>query len=231
VGKEMAETNLIDPAVAAAQTRSQKSGVSLAADLDSFLLLLTTQLKHQDPLSPLEPTEFTGQLVQFASVEQQIATNDHMEQLVNIQNASLASSIIGFVGTDVEAEVNQVPLQDGEANFTYTLSNNAKNVVLTISDDKGNIMLTKAGERTAGDHEFVWDGKNVNGQTVPDGGYHVSVTPIGFTDSPVTAKVKVRGHVTGVNMENGNTMIDAGGVMIPLDKILSIKEPKTGLGL
>ena len=226
----MAEIPLVDP-TAAAQTRSQKSGVSLAADLDSFLLLLTTQLKNQDPLSPLEPTEFTGQLVAFASVEQQISTNDYMEQLLSLQSSSLAASIIGFVGTDVVAEISQVPLQDGVAKFTYSLTGNAKNVVLTISDSKGNIMLTKAGERSAGDHEFVWDGNDVNGQKVPDGPYRVAVTPIGFESTPVTAKVKVNGHVTGVTMDGGNTTLDVGGVSIPLDKILTIKEPKTGLGL
>lgn len=226
----MAEIPLVDP-TAAVQTRSQKSGVSLAADLDSFLLLLTTQLKNQDPLSPLEPTEFTGQLVAFAGVEQQISTNAYMEQLLSLQSSSLAASIIGFVGTDVVAEVSQVPLQDGEAKFTYSLTGNAKNVVITISDSKGNIMLTKAGERTAGDHEFVWDGNDVNGQKVPDGPYRVSVTPIGFETSPVSAKVKVSGHVTGVTMDRGNATLDVGGVSIPLDKILTIKEPKTGLGL
>ena len=225
----MAEIPLVDP-TAAAQTRSQKSGASLAADLDSFLLLLTTQLKNQDPLSPLEPTEFTGQLVAFASVEQQISTNDYMEQLLSLQNSSRAASIIGFVGTDVVAEINQVPLQDGEAKFTYSLTGNAKNVVITISDSKGNIMLTKAGERNSGDHEFVWDGNDVNGQKVPDGPYMVSVTPIGFETSPVSAKVKVSGHVTGVTMDGGNATLDVGGVSIPLDKIVTIKEPKTGLG-
>ena len=227
----MAEVNIIDPTVTVPDTRSAKAGASLAADLDSFLLLLTTQLKNQDPLSPLEPTEFTGQLVAFAGVEQQIATNDNMEKLLSLQSASLAASIIGFVGTDVEAEVNQVPLQDGEATFNYTLSGNAKNVVISITDDKGKIMLTKAGERTSGDHEFVWNGKDVNGQSVPDGPYRVSVSPIGFEAAPVTALVTVRGHVTGVTMNGGNATLDVGGVSIPLDKVLSIQEPKTGLGL
>jgi flagellar basal-body rod modification protein FlgD len=226
----MAEIPLVDP-TAAAQTQSQKSSFSLAADLDSFLLLLTTQLKNQDPLAPLDSNEFTGQLVAFAGVEQQIATNDHLEQLLNLQSASLAASIIGFVGTDVVAEVSQVPLQGGEAKFTYSLTGNAKNVVISITDDKGNIMLTKAGELSAGDHEFVWDGNDVNGQKVPDGPYRVSVTPIGFETSPVSAKVKISGHVTGVTMDRGNATLDVGGVAVPLDRILTIKEAQTGLGL
>lgn len=226
----MAEIPLVDP-TAAAQTQSQKSSFSLATDLDSFLLLLTTQLKNQDPLAPLDSNEFTGQLVAFAGVEQQIATNDHLEQLLNLQSASLAASIIGFVGTDVVAEVSQVPLQGGEAKFTYSLTGNAKNVVISITDDKGNIMLTKAGELSAGDHEFVWDGNDVNGQKVPDGPYRVSVTPIGFEASPVSARVKISGHVTGVTMDRGNATLDVGGVAVPLDRILTIKEAQTGLGL
>ena len=226
----MAEIPLVDP-TAAAQTQSQKSSFSLAADLDSFLLLLTTQLKNQDPLAPLDSNEFTGQLVAFAGVEQQIATNDHLEQLLNLQSASLAASIIGFVGTDVVAEVSQVPLQGGEAKFTYSLTGNAKNVVISITDDKGNIMLTKAGELSAGDHEFVWDGNDVNGQKVPDGPYRVSVTPIGFEASAVSARVKISGHVTGVTMDRGNATLDVGGVAVPLDRTLTIKEAQTGLGL
>ena len=108
------------------ESKAEQSANTLAGDLDSFLLLLTTQLQNQDPLSPLEPTEFTGQLVQFASVEQQIATNSTMEDLLAVQNASLAASVVGFIGTTVEATGSTLPLQEGEANFSYTLASNTK---------------------------------------------------------------------------------------------------------
>jgi flagellar basal-body rod modification protein FlgD len=208
---------------ASGDARTEKAKTSLAADFDAFLLLLTTQLKHQDPLSPLEPTEFTGQLVQFASVEQQIKANENMEKLVSIQNAALASSIISFVGTDVEADGSQVPLQNGQAKFTYTLSKAAKNVVITLTDENGRMVLTKPGERDPGLHTFKWDGKDSNGALLKDGPYRVSVTPIGFDDAPVAATVRVFGHVTGVSMNNG-TNLDVGGVTIPLDKIIKITE-------
>jgi flagellar basal-body rod modification protein FlgD len=116
------------------ESKAASAASGLAGDLDSFLLLLTTQLQNQDPLSPLEPTEFTGQLVQFASVEQQIAANSTMEALLAVQNSSLAASVVGFIGTDVEANGSTLPLQNGEASFTYTLANNAKANVITILD-------------------------------------------------------------------------------------------------
>ena len=133
------------------ETDSSKAKATLAGDMDAFLLLLTTQLQNQDPLSPLEPTEFTEQLVAFASVEQQIATNENMEKLLKVQNASLASSVVGFIGTEVLTEnTGQLPLHNGEANFEYTLSNNASNVVMTIMDETGRVVFTKAGGTDAG---------------------------------------------------------------------------------
>jgi flagellar basal-body rod modification protein FlgD len=213
-------------AASGTETQSTKAKSTLAADFDAFLLLLTTQLKHQDPLSPLEPTEFTSQLVQFASVEQQITANENLEKLVGIQNAALASSIIGFVGTDIEAEGTQVPLQDGTGKFTYELSKNAKNVIITITDTSGKVVLAKAGDNTAGLHEFIWDGKNTSGQPVADGAYNLSVSAIGFEDEAVTTTVHIFGHVTGVSMANG-TSLNVGGAEIPLEKIISITEPES----
>lgn len=207
-------------------SKATKDASSLAGDLDSFLLLLTTQLQNQDPLSPLEPTEFTGQLVQFASVEQQIATNKTMEDLLAVQNASLAASVVGFIGTDVEATGSTLPLQNGEANFTYTLASNSKSTLITILDEEGTVVLNKAGETEGGSHDFFWDGKNTDGIQVDDGAYTLNVTPVGFEDETIDLIVAIKAHITGVNMETGKTMLEAGGVAIPLENILAIKEAK-----
>ena len=218
-----------DPIAAIAQpeTKSAKASSKLATDMDSFLLPLTTQLKHQDPLSPLDPTEFTGQLVAFAGVEQQITTNAHLENLAALQNASFAASMVGFIGTEVEAETNQLPLQDGEAEFTYDLSSNAKNVVISVTDSTGRVMFTKAGELSAGRHTVVWDGKDMNSIQQPDGAYIVTVTPLGFEDEPVAVSTRVKGRVTGVSMDSGQAVLDVGGASVALEKILSINEAKS----
>ncbi len=215
-------------AAATGQSQAKQAGTTLAADLDAFLLLLTTQLQHQDPLSPLEPTEFTGQLVQFASVEQQIATNDNMEKLLDVQNAALASAVVGFIGTSVEADIGQIPLQDGEAKYTYTLDSNVQNTVMTITDDKGRVVFTQAGERTAGTHEVAWDGKDTNGIQQPDGAYFLSVTPVAFEGSIANATTSIFAKVTGVTMSNGDTTMDASGVSIPLEKITTVKQAESG---
>ena len=211
---------------AAELSKAQKDKTTLAGDLDAFLLLLTTQLKNQDPLSPLEPTEFTGQLVQFASVEQQIATNDAMEDLLKVQNASLAASVVGFIGTDVNATGTEMPLQDGSAEFTYTLAHNAKNTDITLLDSKGAVILNAQGSLNAGAHEFKWDGKDNYGNPMAEGAYTININPMDFDEQIISTTISFKAHVTGVNMSSGDTLLEAGDVSIPLDKILAIKESK-----
>jgi flagellar basal-body rod modification protein FlgD len=211
----------------AKQSKAVEDKSTLAGDLDTFLHLLTTQLKNQDPLSPMEATEFTGQLVQFAAVEQQIAGNKTMEDLLAVQNASLAASVVGFIGTDIVASGPGLPLQDGLAEYTYTLASNAKATALTILDDKGTIILTKPGETESGVHTATWDGKGSEGQQMPDGSYTVEVTPVGLHDEPIESIVRVRAHITAVNMETGTTVLEAGSVSIPLESVLSVKQATT----
>ena len=205
------------------QTNASQARTTLAGDLDAFLLLLTTQLKNQDPLSPLEPTEFTNQLVNFASVEQQIATNDNIEKLLNVQNAALASAVVGFVGREVVADTaGKLPLQNGEAHFEYTLSGDASNVVMTISDDNGRILFTKAGATSAGKHEVTWDGIDGVGRPMPDGSYNLSITPISFSGETVDHTSRIRATITGVSLANGETKMEATGVTIPFEKIETV---------
>ena len=119
--------------------------------------------------------------------------NDNIEKLLNVQNAALASAVVGFVGREVVADTaGKLPLQDGEAHFEYTLTGDASNVVMTISDDNGRILFTKAGDTSAGKHEVTWDGKDGVGRPMPDGSYNFSITPISFSGETVdhTSRIK-----------------------------------------
>ncbi|MEO0962032.1 MAG: flagellar hook capping FlgD N-terminal domain-containing protein, partial [Pseudomonadota bacterium] len=111
-------------AIAAAQS-SQGAAASasskLNTDFDTFLTLLTTQLKNQDPLEPLDSSEFTNQLVQFSSVEQNIATNQNLEQLLNLTFANFATDAVGYIGKEVVAESPTAILTNGTANWDYEL--------------------------------------------------------------------------------------------------------------
>src|SRR5438034_10626821 len=121
-----AVTNSITAAIstpAAKSTSASSVAVdkqTIAGNFDTFLKLLTTQLKNQNPLDPLDTNQFTQQLVQFAQVEQQLKSNDQLAALVSLQKTAQATAALGFVGQTVGVDGNTAPLADGKA--TWNLS-------------------------------------------------------------------------------------------------------------
>jgi len=213
-------------ALAGSQEKTTNSANKLAKDLDSFLLLLTSQLKNQDPLSPMDSTEFTNQLTQFAQVEQQINLNASLNNLIGLTQQSIVSNAVNYIGKTIEGESSMVPLSGGKLKAAYGLLDDAKSVSLVVRDDTGNIVFSKTGEVTKGVHEFTWDGKDSSGTQLPDGSYQISVTSLAADDTPVENYVTAFGKVTGVTSVNGTTILLIDKVGIPVDKVLSISELK-----
>ncbi|MBY0509769.1 MAG: flagellar hook assembly protein FlgD [Rhodospirillaceae bacterium] len=209
-------------ALAKSQDKNASSSNKLAKDLDSFLQLLTSQLKNQDPLSPMDSTEFTNQLTQFAQVEQQINMNANLTNLIGLSQQSIVSNAVNYIGKTIEGESNQVPLQNGVMKAAYGLTDDAKSVSVVVRDDTGNIVFSKVGQTTKGVHEFTWDGKDANGLQLDDGVYSLSITSVGGDDKPVDNYVTAFGKVTGVTTINGTTVLLLDKVGIPVDKVLSI---------
>src|SRR6185436_16837280 len=104
---------------------------SLANNFNTFLQLLTTQLKNQNPLDPLDTNQFTAQLVQFSSVEQQLKTNDFLSALVAANTNSVQTSAVGFIGKTVTAAGTRSELVNGQAVWNFKLAD-AANVTVTI---------------------------------------------------------------------------------------------------
>jgi len=212
-----------------------KAGVAkekLNKDLNRFLNLLTTQLKNQDPLSPMDATQFTSQLVQFASVEQQIYQNANLEKLVSIQQTNQVSTMVSFIGNTIEASGNQVPLENGNAKSTYVLdptadqSPVANEIAITVQDSTGATVYNTAGDTTPGKKEFVWDGTNNSGTAQDPGLYTVVVTAQDRAGNLINVKQTAFGRVTGAGAQQGVVQLYMGDVVTSLDKVLSISETK-----
>ncbi len=221
--------NAVTPPVATANqpANSESSRKTLAGDLSQFLNLLTTQLKYQDPLSPMDSTEFTAQLAQFASVEQGIQQNKNLESLIGLTKATQISTGVSYIGRTVEADTNVGALVNGRAEFLYNIPKTAQLTTITVRDAKGQVVVSKPGETSLDSHNFVWDGKNANGNTMPDGPYTVTVSAMDANNTPIPVTTHMLGRVEGVVTSNGTVNVLVGGVAIPLDKILSVKETQT----
>lgn len=211
---------------AAADTQSGQASAKLNDDLNKFLNLLVTQLKHQDPLDPMDATEFTSQLVQFASVEQQIYGNAHLEDLIALQQTTQVASMVDYLGTTVEAKGNTLNLEDSQAKFSYALGQNAKTTTITIKDDTGKIVATLTGKTESGYHVHDWDGKDESGNPLPDGVYTATVSAVDNTGKTLDVSQTVYGRVSGAGAEGGEVVLYMGDVAVPMAAVLSVNETK-----
>lgn len=197
---------------------------SLAETFDTFLTLLTTQLQHQDPLNPMDTNEFTSQLVEFTGVEQAMATNKKLDQLINLQTDMQLNDAVGYIDKRVGADGIILMLQDGQSTVTYDLGANASKVNILIIDEKGNTVRTIDGGTGVGHHEITWDGLDDKGKQLDDGLYGFLVTAIDPDKKPVPLVQGTVGKVTGVKMVNGVVTLEVGELEIPLSDVLAITQ-------
>ena len=209
-----------------ATSGSARSGASIAETFDNFLTLLTTQLKNQDPLDPVSSSEFTSQLVQFTNVEQNIATNKHLENILSLSRAQLTAAAASYLGRTIEADGNTTQLAAGAAHWTYEVEGASNAIVLTITDATGRLVRTVGGDTTLGKRSFVWDGNDNTGNAAPEGVYRLTVTARGAEGEELSVRIGVVGRVDGVETADGETRLMIGEAAIPLSNVrrLSLDE-------
>jgi flagellar basal-body rod modification protein FlgD len=197
--------------------------LNFTQNFDTFLTLLTTQLQNQDPLSPMDTSQFTQQLVSFASVEQQIKTNSNLATMIAGQSASEAVAALPMVGRSIEYSGNQLTLQNGQAGFSYTLPTTATTASVIVQDANGNSVYSSTVDPTAGKHSLVWNGQTTGGQQLPDGGtYTIQVVAADSKNNPITATTTGTGAVTGVSVANNVATFDVGNVQVPMNQLITI---------
>jgi flagellar basal-body rod modification protein FlgD len=201
----------------------------LASSFNTFLTLLTTQLKNQDPMSPLDSNQFTQQLVQMTGVEQQLASNDLLKQLVANTGTGI-STAVGVIGKNVTASSPDAQITGGKASWNYNLSRDATAVSVQIVDSKGTVVHAEApSNNAAGDHAFTWNGKDLTGQQLADGGpYTLKIVAKDSTGASVPSSIFLKGNVTGVEQDStGKTLLTINGAKIPWSTVTAVTEATT----
>jgi flagellar basal-body rod modification protein FlgD len=198
--------------------------IQLNNDYNTFLQLLTTQLKNQDPLSPMDTNSFTQQLVMMNGVQQQLQTNALLQSLVN--ESSGAGPAVNLIGKQVQASSPTVSFNGGSADWTYDLGGAAAAARLTVTDAAGQVVWSQAApDLSAGQHAFDWDGSTLAGGKVTAGTYTLKVTANDSNLQAMSPQVFVQGVVTGVSSNSSGTQLNLGSTSVNYTNVTQVQNP------
>lgn len=210
------------------QKSTANSAAQLAEDFDDFLVLLTTQLQNQDPLSPMDSTEFTSQLVAFAGVEQQINANQKLNSLVSLSLGSSFSSALNYVGKDI-SYLSAEAYYDGTTpvKLNYAVSGDSVDSSLHIYDEENNLVFTQDLSASDSVGELTWNGKRTDGSAVAPGTYTVRVDALDMNNEALKTSTVVTGTVKGVETQNGTTFLLVGERAVSIGNVINVTQKNT----
>ncbi len=197
---------------------------TIAGNFTNFLQLLTTQLRNQNPLDPLDTNQFTQQLVQFAQVEQQIKSNDQLSSLVSLEKSAQATTALAYVGSTVVVDGSATQLTSSGATWSFNVSKPASANV-TIKDSTGQTAFTGTFAVNPGKQNFTWDGRGNDGRIWPAGTYTLSAAAVDASNQSVAISTEVQSTVDSVDLTQTPPVLSVNGQNFTLDKIKRIVRP------
>lgn len=209
---------------AASAAASAVDNTEIASNFTTFLQLLTTQLKNQDPLSPMDTNQFTQQLVEFAGVEQQMKTNTTLSTLVSLQQSAQTTQALSLVGATVVVKGNTAQLANGKATWSLNSSQPAT-ATITVTAPSGVTAYTATGAVNAGTQTFNWNGIGNDGTQWPAGNYTLTATAVSASGQSVPISAQVEGTVSSVDLTQTPPVLSMGGQNYTIDQIQRIVAP------
>jgi len=186
--------------------------------------LLTTELQNQNPLDPTDTSQFTSQLIGLANVEQAVNTNTTLSSISDTLSSYGLSNGVAYIDKTISYSGSTAPLQDGSANWTYTLGSDAASTKLTVTDADGNVVWSGTGDTSKGTHSLSWDGTDSDGASHTSGAYTLTVTSTDSSGASVTSTIAASGKVTGVETSSGTTELQLGDdVTIALSDVTGVR--------
>lgn len=199
---------------------------------NQFLSILLTQMQNQNPLDPMDTKEFTGQLTQFSSLEQQIDTNTKLDSLLSSLNQSSLSAAFGYIGQYVDLDSATSTMQESAANWTYALPSDATSVEVTIKDANGNIlykgvMQDAEGNKNmgAGTYNFGITNEDLTTAQADGAVLTMSISALDKDGKAITTDIHTTVKVDSVQSDSEGTYLQAGGLLFEISDVKKIVTP------
>lgn len=218
----------VDGVSGSSNSQMQNSRNTIAQNFDTFLSILTTQLRNQNPLDPLDTNQFTAQLVQFTGVEQQLKTNEFLETLMLSGQNSAKADAVSYIGKQVTASGKTGSLTKDEAVFwAYNAPTNIANATVTIKNAQGNVVYSETGSLKSGPGTFRWDGIGSDGSPLPEGVYTIDIKGTNSAGTGVNVSTSTMGIVTAVDFSGKVPMLTVGQNKVALVDVMDVRVAPT----
>ncbi len=196
-------------------------GLQVDADFDTFLALLTAQLKNQDPLEPVDSTQFVAQLAQFSAVEQQVETNNALQDILAQLGGADIGGLASWLGADVKAP-GPVFFDGSPVALTVTPTPEATVSTLVVRNAAGDIIARQSVG--SADRNISWDGRTDGGGAAPEGLYSFTVDNAANGEALLTQQAVGFSKVEEVRIEeDAPVLVLQGGDSVPLDDVLAVR--------
>lgn len=208
-----------------AQTTKEKpAGGMISSDFQTFLLMLTTQMQNQDPLNPIESSDYAVQLATFSGVEQQVRTNQLLEGLAAQMGVAGISQLAGWVGLEARAAA-PVAFDGAPLTLAPNPATGADQALLVVKDASGN---TVARDPLAvSDTPIQWDGSRLNGSRLPAGLYSFEIesynSGVLLSSNPVEAYAEI---LEARGTPEGTVLVLRGGATIAATDVTALRQPQ-----
>jgi len=220
---QAADPNWIDPAKKLRGVGSDKM------DKDAFMKLMLAQMKNQDPTNPLKSHEMAAQLAQFSQLEQLQNVNQTLDQMKLAQKPTETYQSLNFIGKGVAGDSARVHRAKGDKDhdFTFTLPDDAKEVVIKVRNEQGDIVRqVKLANMKKGENLWSWNGKSEKDMVSPTGDYQFLIEAKGSNDKKLAVKTDFDGTITGVNYTPEGPVLMVGNQSIKLKDVKRIIDPR-----
>ena len=201
---------------AAAQT---SSGIN--ADFTMFLKLLTTQMQNQDPLDPMDTSQYTQQLVQYSQVEQSMQQTGVLKNILNRVAGQDMAQASAFIGREARFDSNLSGLGAASpASWTISPARAAADMTVKVTDAAGKVV--HEGGVAAGATRFTWGGTLADGSRAPEGAYRLTVAAKDASGAAVDVGINGVGIVKDVITDGTNVTLGIGGARMPLAELVAV---------